>query len=249
MGNSSNKITIKSQSKTAFISKLFGTIAVLFCSIFCFIGCNPNIQHSSNASFDSQGNLRILAPNIAYNYTSKDEYGNDIYDDLSGTITWNFSYYAKDAVSPEADEQYLGIMFYTNSKALELLNNKNLSSEEKDELASYIYKGDLSNVEYVNGNWTDGAQTLYRLCTTNIEFPNYEVVVDGASLILESHIKPTENLIYYNEKTNTYEINTNAIYFTYLGENNTHIDESGNEQQICKFSGSKHSIWKILCCV
>lgn len=230
MGNSSNKITIKSQSKTAFISKLFGTIAVLFCSIFCFIGCNPNIQHSSNASFDSQGNLRILAPNIAYNYTSKDEYGNDIYDDLSGTITWNFSYYAKDAVSPEADEQYLGIMFYTNSKALELLNNKNLSSEEKDELASYIYKGDLSNVKYVDGNWTDGAQTLYRLCTTNIEFPNYEVVVDGASLILESHIKPTENLIYYNEKTNTYEINTNAIYFTYLGENNTYIDESGNEQ-------------------
>ena len=127
------------------------------------MGCDPEIpQNTSNATFDANGYLRILTPQLVYNYSQKNENDEDYFDpELSGSFSWNFSYYAKNVYSPEADEQYLGVNFYTTDPT-EILSKRNLTDEDKAKLAEYIYKGDLSAVRYnsATNSWTDGNITL-----------------------------------------------------------------------------------------
>ena len=221
MGNS---VIVNAKSKTnkkSSIAKIFSLFVLLFASLFCFVGCDPEIpQNTSNATFDANGYLRILTPQLVYNYSQKNENDEDYFDpELSGSFSWNFSYYAKNVYSPEADEQYLGVNFYTTDPT-EILSKRNLTDEDKAKLAEYIYKGDLSAVRYnsATNSWTDGNITLYRFFSPNIEFPNYEVVVDGKALTFAVNVYPNESTVMFDQTRQMYVLNTNAFYFTYLGE-------------------------------
>ena len=210
MGNSK----LKTSLKKSILSKVLTLLLVVLASFSFFAGCDAGLDASDSVVYDDSGNLRIEAPDLHYNYTSQNDDSNDLYlnSNLSGSISWNFSYYAANVFYPFADEQYTGTNFYKSSRALELLKKKTLSDNEKADLANLVYTGSAT---YDGNKWTDSnGNTLYRLAAneSTIVFPSYEVVVDGTPITFYFHVKNNQNI--YNDDGGIRTLNTDAIYFS-----------------------------------
>ena len=236
MGNT----TIKDQKKIsgkfgAFIKSIFSVIAILFCTMFAFSACGmPSLQVGDEQTlFDEYGNLRLLAPDVKYNYTTLDE----VPISVAGSFSWDFSYYTTDKVySAEADEQLLGDRFYTTAEAyniaVRILNGDSTVSEtERKYMNENLYHWSGSGATNPaptkgTGNYWYGknGMQLYRICKTNIAIPSYQVVVDGVTLTFNISISGNKPLV---SIVNDGKIDLTQLVITYKDENNNILTIDG----------------------
>lgn len=212
-------ISLKSKKSKFSLIKMLCFFAVLISCCFGMVACDFSQSSEGNAAFDESGNRRLIAPNVTFN---SPYLGTEIDESITGSISWNFSYYAKNTKSVYKDDQYLGTNFYYSESSIALLEKESLSTEEQRRLKDDAYTGEKSAIYFNGTNWcinkADGSvATLYRAVSTNITFPDYEIVVDGSPIRVTSHIDETVQL--YQTKTTasgkTYTtLNPDAIYFT-----------------------------------
>ncbi|MBQ7453410.1 MAG: hypothetical protein IJS68_04040 [Clostridia bacterium] len=105
MGNSN-----QSTRKFNIVKALALTLLLLFSAI-SFVACGPTgLISEDSATMDAAGNLRLIEPEVTYVYAKTDGEGHEkIASSLSGSFTWNFSYYRQNAKSVYGDEQYMGL--------------------------------------------------------------------------------------------------------------------------------------------
>ncbi|MBQ7579039.1 MAG: hypothetical protein IJT25_00710 [Clostridia bacterium] len=213
MGNAERK-TINSKS---ILARVLMVLILFVASITMFVGCDAGIE-TNNASFDDSGNLRIEAPELYYNY-AKEVSGSsekEIDPNITGSISWNFSYYVSSANTyyPFADEQYVGQNFYTANPA-SIFAKKTLIDNDRQWIVDHTYRG--ATPSYNGTNWIgDNGIILYRLVPSNINYityPSYEVVVDGTPITFYLKIDSSVYL-YEQDASGKTVLNTNAIYFT-----------------------------------
>ena len=216
-------ISLKSKKSKFSLIKMLCFFAVLISCCFGMVACDFSQSSEGNAAFDESGNRRLIAPNVTFN---SPYLGTEIDESITGSLSWNFSYYAKKTKSVYTDDQYLGTNFYYSESSIALLEKASLSTEEQRRLKDDAYTGEKSAIYFNGTNWcinkADGSAdgsvaTLYRAVSTNITFPDYEIVVDGSPIRVTSHIDETVQL--YQTKTTasgkTYTtLNPDAIYFT-----------------------------------
>ena len=117
-----NIITRNSNKKTKF-KGVISLLLILFASVlslFTLTSCKwTNSDETQNASFDANGALRITTPYVSFHPNSVNFSGDKIVDDLSGSFTWDLSYYLKNGSEEQLkdigfDQVYLLSNFFTS---------------------------------------------------------------------------------------------------------------------------------------